>query len=707
MQVRRCMKCMEELKEGVRFCPHCGYDEDSTAQPMNALKRGTILHGRYYIGNIIGQGGFGITYVGLDLVLDMKVAVKEYFPTGTASRINRYSNEIQWDFTGNGRDSWTAGIDRFLREARKMAKLDFVPAIVRVRDAFPENQTAYIVMDFVEGDTLKNYLLSHGVLRWEECMALLAPILDSLAVIHDRGFIHRDISPDNIMLQPDGTARLLDMGAAVDVAANGGRASMAVIKRNFSAPEQYMESEILGSWTDVYAMGATMYYCLTGKVVPEALERGVRNTPLYYDPNRNIPQYVIAALNDALQLRAESRIRDMREFKQRLGEPEEPAGQEDNETEVETGPEKDRIHRTGRRGMKIVVAAMGTLSVMCVLAVLFYTFRKPDRAVGSDVESTAEAVAETEPPAQTVQETAEASKYVDVDKSDLIYQELEDENGIILTDYIGKDSYIRLPNEIDGLPVLKLGVFFLIKNETLEGVVLPERVEYLGWSTLAGCPNLKEVKLPENLKVIDASCFSNCPNLKWIELPEGLKTIAENVFEDSGLEEVTIPSSVESLSMGSVLLRIPRVKIAEGNQTFKMTDGLVYKNGSELAAVPDWIEGKFVIPSEISTIGDYAFYKTALTEVLISGNVRVVGTAAFEYGDKLQKVQIEEGVEELGYNCFFHCKSLSEITIPGSVKMINPNAFMGCDHLKTVTISRDCQVAEEAFEPDVEINYYD
>ena len=276
------------MEEGERICPNCGYEKNSGSQPPNALRRGTILRSRYYIGNVIGQGGFGITYVGWDLTLEMKVAVKEYFPSGSASRTNLYSNEIQWEFTDSGEAGWSEGLERFLKEARKMAKLDSIPAVVRVWDAFGENRTAYIVMDFVEGITLKKYLQTHGVLGYEECLNLLLPILDSLAVIHDRGLIHRDISPDNIMIQPDGSARLLDMGAAVDVRANDGLASMAVVKRNFSAPEQYMDSERLGSWTDVYAMAAPMNYCITGRVVPEAMERDLKKTSLYYDPGLNL-----------------------------------------------------------------------------------------------------------------------------------------------------------------------------------------------------------------------------------------------------------------------------------------------------------------------------------------------------------------------------------------------------------------------------------
>ncbi|MCD8109245.1 MAG: serine/threonine protein kinase [Clostridiales bacterium] len=312
----KCTKCMMDLEPGVRICPHCGYDQQGEAQPEHALKRNTILYGRYLVGNVIGQGGFGITYVGYDLKLETKVAIKEYYPAAAASRTGSLSARIRWDY-GNA-DEHTKGIERFVKEARKMAALDAVPSIVRVWDVFEDNDTAYIVMDFVEGVTLKQYLLKHGVMSWEACRSLLFPILESLAVIHERGFIHRDISPDNIMVQNDGTARLLDMGAAVGVRATQGQASMPVVKRNFSAPEQYTETEELGSWTDVYSMAATMYYCLTGRVVPEPMERTYSQKPIIFPENCSIPGEVKNALLGAMELSRDTRLRDMRMFRNRL-----------------------------------------------------------------------------------------------------------------------------------------------------------------------------------------------------------------------------------------------------------------------------------------------------------------------------------------------------------------------------------------------------
>ncbi|MCD8133554.1 MAG: BspA family leucine-rich repeat surface protein [Clostridiales bacterium] len=316
MEITKCTKCMMDLGEGVLFCPHCGYDQQREEQPANALRRNTILRGRYLVGNVIGQGGFGITYVGFDLVLEMKVAIKEYYPSATASRTGSHSSRIQWDTRDE--EEQAKGIARFVKEAQRMAKLDAVPSIVRVWDVFQENDTAYIVMDFVEGVTLNRYIKDHGVMHWTDCFALLEPLLESLAVMHDRGFIHRDISPDNIMVQPDGTARLLDMGAAVDVSAAQGQASMAVAKKHFSAPEQYTQSAALGSWSDVYGMAATMYYCLTGKVIPEAMERSFNKVPIQFPAEYPMPSHVAAALTGALELETNARTRDMREFKRQL-----------------------------------------------------------------------------------------------------------------------------------------------------------------------------------------------------------------------------------------------------------------------------------------------------------------------------------------------------------------------------------------------------
>ena len=309
-----CINCMKMIDEETAFCPHCGFGQKGEASPFG-LKPGTILRGRYLVGRVLGQGGFGLTYVGYDLTLEIKTAIKEYFPLGLATRNSTVSNQVQRNTAQLDRENWQAGCDSFLKEARRMAKIDSLPGIVRVRDTFPENQTAYIVMDFIEGETLKQKLSKTGPMKYSECVRLLRPLMESLGRVHKQGLIHRDISPDNIMVQPDGSVCLLDFGAAKDISFQQTVAPQQVAKKGFSPPEQYREKGSIGSWTDVYALCATIYYCITGKLVPEATDRLYEDT-LDFDVFLSEPlsEKAAGALKDGLKLRAEERIRTVEEL---------------------------------------------------------------------------------------------------------------------------------------------------------------------------------------------------------------------------------------------------------------------------------------------------------------------------------------------------------------------------------------------------------
>lgn len=307
MEVKRCISCMMEINEDV--CPYCGCDSKSVPKNPMGLKPETLLHGRYLVGKILGQGGFGITYVGFDLVLNIKVAIKEYFPSGNASRDHSVSNTLQWSPTQLEGDAWKEGCEHFLKEARRMAKIDSIPEIVRVRDTFFENQTAYIIMDFVEGVTLKSYLLQNGPMGFSTCVQMLIPLLKGLEAVHKQNMIHRDISPDNIIIQPDGSLKLLDFGAAKDIETMRDGLSQMVTKKGFSPPEQYMESGNIGTWTDVYAMSATIYYCITGRVTPDAMDRMMDDPLTFQLPLvEPISEYAESVLRQGMALKTADRI---------------------------------------------------------------------------------------------------------------------------------------------------------------------------------------------------------------------------------------------------------------------------------------------------------------------------------------------------------------------------------------------------------------
>ena len=282
MEIRRCMKCMHALAAGETFCSECGRPYGSVETEPFALKPGTILDGKYLVGEMLGQGGFGITYIGFDLLLEQKVAIKEYYPmsTGMVSREN--STTVVWSSAVMQKSGMEKGFDSFLQEARKMAKLGGIPGVVGVKSVFIQNETAYIVMDFIEGETLLKKLQREGPMDYGTCISLMTPIMQALSEVHKHGIIHRDISPDNIMVQSDGKLILLDLGAAKDLDIQGKdgnvQSSQMVAKHGFSPVEQYGQAGKIGPWTDVYAMAATIYYCCTGVLPPSATDRMIEDT---------------------------------------------------------------------------------------------------------------------------------------------------------------------------------------------------------------------------------------------------------------------------------------------------------------------------------------------------------------------------------------------------------------------------------------------
>lgn len=319
MKVYRCANCMGETE--IYPCPHCGYDGSGDQKAEFALMPGQILGGKYLVGRMLGRGGFGITYVGFDLMLERKVAIKEYFPTGVASRQSSVSSSLSW-FTGEQAELVRrSGLQTVLAEARKMAKLESISQVVSVKDAFEENSTAYIVMDFVEGESLKDHLLRSGPLSWQAAEKLFLPIINALDQVHQAGVVHRDISPDNLMILPDGTMKLLDLGAAKDISSGQNGPSAEVIKNGFSPFEQYTQRGSAGPWSDVYALAATMVYSLTGIALPSALDRVAGDT-IDWDllNRRNVPLEAQAALRRALAIQMKERTQSMVAFAAELRE---------------------------------------------------------------------------------------------------------------------------------------------------------------------------------------------------------------------------------------------------------------------------------------------------------------------------------------------------------------------------------------------------
>ena len=245
-------------------------DDSANWQYLNA---GVILHDRYRVNSVIGQGGFGITYDGTDLNLDMHIAIKEYFPKHIASRYNIYSKNVT--YSSENASLYEHGMRNFLKEARNMAKFTGQENFVYVSDYFSENGTAYIIMEYVPGKNLKNFLEEHGLLTLDEVMRIINPVMNAVEVIHERNMIHRDISPSNIMILPDGKVKLLDFGAVREVSAETQSLSTmsSVYKYGYSPIEQQTRDMKQGTYSDVYALCATIYKMLTGITPPSPFAR--------------------------------------------------------------------------------------------------------------------------------------------------------------------------------------------------------------------------------------------------------------------------------------------------------------------------------------------------------------------------------------------------------------------------------------------------
>lgn len=308
-----CLGCMEYYEGALPQCPHCGYGEGTLAAEAYHLPPGTILQGRYLIGRVLGFGSFGVTYIGYDQKLKWKVAIKEYLP-GEFSTRTPGEKEVTV-YTGERKEQFSSGKDKFLEEARKLGKFRSEPHIIHIYDCFEENMTAYIVMEFMKGETLKDKLARQGALPVEEATEILTQILEGLKRVHCAGMLHRDIAPDNIYITEDGGVKLFDFGAARYATTKRSRSLTVQIKAGYTPVEQYQSHGNQGPWTDVYAAAAVYYKMLTNLTPEESLNRKIKDTLI--PPSRKgvkLKKSVETALMNALNVEVEERTPSVEQF---------------------------------------------------------------------------------------------------------------------------------------------------------------------------------------------------------------------------------------------------------------------------------------------------------------------------------------------------------------------------------------------------------
>ena len=381
---------MTRISSGQTVCPVCGHDNSVPQNEDNTLPEGSILAGKYIVGKVLGRGGFGITYLGYDLVMNCRAAIKEYYPAGLCGRA--YRSVRVTPSSAKNQEGYEKGCQEFQNEAMILARFDS-PHIVHVKDYFRENGTGYIVMEYLDGNSLTEEAEANGGrIPWERVISLFLPLMPELEKLHDEHLIHRDIKPDNIRVIRDrdtGKERLvlLDFGSVRGfVSAQVTKTYTSMVTHGFAPFEQYSQKSRQGPYTDVYALCATMYAVITGKIPPSATDRMAEMDDVvpFAGLGLNVPQKVDKAIMHGLAVRSADRPQTMRELYNELTETDGPApsvpspAQENRQDPVkpETGGSKP-----GKKALIIPAVLIGAAAVL-VFILLFSRTQTNDRSAG-------------------------------------------------------------------------------------------------------------------------------------------------------------------------------------------------------------------------------------------------------------------------------------------------------------------------------------
>lgn len=642
MQVNRCFNCMAELHH-TAVCPLCGYDMAAGQKLPYALAPGTVLHGKYLMGRVLGQGGFGITYVGFDLALEIKVAIKECYISHQCLRNTATSTEVLWVSRDKGAEDYR---NVFLREARKMAKIRDIPYLTRVLDIFHENETAYIVMDFVEGETLAARIQRQNApLAWEQALPIFQKVLHAMELVHQRGMIHRDLSPDNLMLEPDGNVRILDLGAAKDLNQGTGASSMVVAKNGFTPLEQYGQRGSSDARSDVYALAATMFFSLTKTLPSSPIDRLQEDRlELSLLREQGVPEYAVEAIVSGLALWQRDRPPSMAAFAALL----KPPAAKPSPTPTEESPAE-----------------------------------KPPPAPMEEPSKEEPPIPAEEPVPAPAEEPGSAADVLPKEEKTPrlpLWKRLAVTCGLLLVVILGiqlpviqqllHPAHLTYTLREDGCAVIT-GLDGTAGDLQIPATLDGHYVAAIGRGAFSGRTDLTSVTVAEGVDEIQATAFLNCTSLTTATLPNHLKSIESWAFAGcSSLTEVTLPE--ELVTLGSY----------------------AFLNCSSLSAI--------ALPETLRDLGLAAFAGcTALPSVTLPDSLSDIQYSTFYGCSSLSSVELPAALVTIGSDAFYNCASLSSVELPAGLETIGSNAFYGCA-LTEVTLPQGCS-HYNSFDADVEI----
>ncbi len=731
MEEKRCYGCMK-IKSGEAVCEHCGYD-DTAKNEAHQLPAGTVLKEQYMIGKVLGQGGFGITYLGWDMYLDIPVAIKEYFPNSSVMRDVSVSTEVV-SYSGDAGVRFRNNKERFMREAKMLARFSDVSEIVHVKNFFLANNTAYIVMEYVEGINLKQMVKEHGgKLSYEETIGILKPIMEALCKVHKAGLVHRDISPDNIMLLPDGTAKLLDFGAVRDVGAADVNTPLtasteAIIKQGYAPIEQYQNRGSLGPWTDVYALCATIYYCLTGEVPMDAPGRLLEDEEV--DFGNYVEERIAVVLKHGMELRAVDRIPSVDELLEKL------------EEHPILKPEKKEKPDQKKGTVKLWIAGLAcAVFVIWVIAMMvtepnegdYLSERKSEIELiegkcGENATYTFDPESQTliisgtgdmydfngrwqEDPKNENPPLAERQFVPWEDFKEEIFT-VEIQDGITRIGENAFENHYNLTDIRIGNDVKSVGFqAFLCTN--LEEVVFPEGFERLENCAFNYCMNLRRVVFPDSFQGVDGRMFNSCCSLSVIILGDETNLIEDPISCEEHLEEECAEYLAIYATPGSAAEK------NFGEYGYSCKEKLAGWCGEHVAWYIDVDEkclyllghgetGVFGISenesendyTDITTLEwisrempAYQAYANQIEKVVVGNYIWSLNKHILAGLNFMKEIDFG-GAQRICSNALRGCSSLEEITTPEHMEFVGENAFIYCKNLRKVTFESNDIIIE-------------
>lgn len=353
-----CESCFSEINS--ERCPFCGFDPERYKPTPQVLPCGSILMGRYFVGRVIGKGGFGITYLAYDVKEEKKSAIKEYFPTELAVRSSRGP---QVNVIKGSEELFKKGSEKFYNEASFLSNFNSQPNIVNVYEFFYENGTVYFTMEYLEGCSLKDHVRKNGCISSDYAVYIAREVCAALRAVHSKNVLHRDISPDNIMLCRNGAVKLIDFGAARQVYPEGSQLLSVILKPGFAPIEQYQRKGKQGPWTDLYALSGSLFYALTGEVPDDPMTR-LENDKTYENNVYGIDDALWTVIRKASSLSISERYQNTDEFITALG------SYDANKYSVMQAQNDVKANKSDKKSKLIVTLLSAAAAVLILIMIL-------------------------------------------------------------------------------------------------------------------------------------------------------------------------------------------------------------------------------------------------------------------------------------------------------------------------------------------------